>query len=103
MAVEGTRLIVHGFPWQGFEIGELQRHDHLVVANGPRLPGSTVVLVENHPQGAVALAQRFLPGNTRLHENLELLGLGESIVIAPAVDGIVFTTWNDRATREESS
>jgi hypothetical protein len=95
MAVEGTRLIVHGFPWEGFEIGELQRHDHLVVANGPRLPGSAVVLVENHPQGAAALAQRFWPGDARLQENLELLGPGEAIILSEK--RMLYTTWHHPA------
>ncbi|MCI0579746.1 MAG: hypothetical protein L0332_24425, partial [Chloroflexi bacterium] len=90
----------HGFPWKGADIGELQNHGQLVVANGPHLPGSAVVLVENHPQGAVALAQHFLPGSARLRENLELLGQGEGIVIAE--DAIVYTTWHSCVEGEGS-
>jgi hypothetical protein len=97
MVVEGTRLIVHGFPWEGFEIGELQRHDQLIVTNGPRLPGSTVLLVESHPQGAAALAQRFLPGDARLQEHLELLGLGEALILSE--ERLVYTSWQLPAGR----
>ncbi|MCI0575881.1 MAG: hypothetical protein L0332_28340, partial [Chloroflexi bacterium] len=81
----------HGFPWKGADIGELQNHGQLVVANGPHLPGSAVVLVESHPQGAAALAERFLPQSARLRENLELLGPGEGIVISG--DDVVYASW----------
>jgi hypothetical protein len=97
MAAEDVRLIAHGFPWQGFESGELQRHEQLVVANGPRLPGSTVILVENHPQGSAALAQRFLTGDARLCENLELLGPGEAIILSE--ETMVHTSWHSPAGR----
>ncbi|MCI0647622.1 MAG: hypothetical protein L0346_22400, partial [Chloroflexi bacterium] len=91
LAVEGTRLIVHGFPWQEVEIGEFENHGQIVAANGPRLPGSAVVLVENHPQGVTALAQRYLPVDARLRENLELLCPGEAIMISG--DDVFYASW----------
>ncbi len=81
LAMPAARLVIHGFPWKVLQHDDLQRHEQIVVSNGPMLAGSTTVLVENLPLQAAMLAERFLAGDVQLEENLTLLGPGEGIVL----------------------
>ena len=89
--VEGLRLIIHGFPWQKFDVQEVAEHPWLITSNGPLLANSTVVLVESRPEGVDMLSRRFLNNDTVMTENLQLLRREESIVIDG--DEIIFTSW----------
>jgi hypothetical protein len=93
LPVAGARLIVHGFPWQAVDRVDLGGHERIVVGNGPLLSDSTVILTECHVRGVAPLATRFLNGDKRLRENLELLGRSEGIVVADNL--FFFATWNN--------
>ncbi len=89
--VPNLRLVVHGIPWFSGRVGGVTKE---VISNGPLTNNnSTVILTESHAKGVVTLANRFLAGDVRLIENLELLRAGDSIVICQ--NDIFFATWNE--------
>ncbi|RMD48668.1 MAG: hypothetical protein D6835_06135, partial [Candidatus Thermofonsia bacterium] len=91
MQIPGLRLIVNGLPGKllaGTQVTALSR---VIISNGPRLPGSAVVLTESHPRGQAVLQKQFLSGDARLGETLALLHPGESLVL---IDGTpIWSTW----------
>lgn len=89
--IPDARLVLYGLPWKEIAPIELNAYEAMMLTNGPLLPLSTVVLAENHAQGAAVLARRFLQGNTLWQENLELLGRGEAIVVHG--DEAIFAHW----------
>ncbi|MCP5096102.1 MAG: hypothetical protein GY943_11150 [Chloroflexi bacterium] len=86
-----ARIVVHGFPWELWHQLDLNIHKQMVISNGPTMTSSATVLTESNTKGIVALASRFLANDEVLIENLELLGIGESIVIVK--NNLFYTTW----------
>ncbi|MFZ0546977.1 MAG: hypothetical protein WAM60_16130 [Candidatus Promineifilaceae bacterium] len=76
MGVEGVRLVVHGFAWQG--LANLER---VVVSNSPLLPHSVKVLAGSGPVAAAKLAAKFLDGDPLLAETLEILPSYQAIFV----------------------
>ncbi|MAU00616.1 MAG: hypothetical protein CL608_26020 [Anaerolineaceae bacterium] len=99
MQVADVRLVVHGLRGKAVPMAHVGSQERIVVSNGPRLPGSAIILTECHAHGIAALTSRFLANDARLGENLELLSRGEGIVIVD--DGAFFTTWNGRVESEK--
>ncbi|MCA9993692.1 MAG: hypothetical protein KDE29_22070, partial [Anaerolineales bacterium] len=60
-------------------------------SNGPLLAGATVVLTHCHPAGVQTLARQFLAEDRRLQENLELLAVGEGIILTGSTR--LFSSW----------
>jgi hypothetical protein len=101
MQATNTRLIIHGFRWKATDTTCLEGREQTIVSNGPPLANSTIVLTESNIQDTTMLKKRFLGANARMGENLELLRLGEGIVVAG--NDILFTTWDNRAGRMNHS
>jgi hypothetical protein len=101
LPVAGVRLVVHSFPWQPDAWDEVDGPQQVLVSNGPRLPGSTVVLTDSQPAQTAILSERFLAGDGRWAENLALLGKGESLVVTER--GITYATWLDLGQRRRSA
>ena len=94
------KIIVHGFPWSVFGIEDIQRHEALVIGNGPPLAEAATVLVQSDPQLTIKLGQRSLDNDPLLVENLHLLQRGEGVLVQD--QEIVFTTWLSRAGTVET-
>ena len=88
--VPEARVILHGLSWKENGPTDLDGNDRLLIANGPLQPSATVALTGSHPQGAAGLARRFFQGSLQWQENLELLPLGESVVLG--AEGPIVTT-----------
>ncbi len=91
LAVPEARLIVHGFPWRVQNKESLQQHERMIIGNGPRLPGSTIILVACSSHAASVLSTRFLGSDQVLAENLQLLQRGDSMIFSG--EDTLFTTW----------
>ena len=91
MAVPGVRLVVHGFPWKGFDTVHLGDHGRIIISNGPLLPDSARVLTGSSPSTAAKLAAFVLNGNPLLAENLEILPSPEAILVSQ--DDIASISW----------
>jgi hypothetical protein len=92
-------LVVHGFPWQASDVAAVAQAPRLVVSNAPQMADSTVVVTESHPQGAVAVVDRFCAGEVAWRERVELLSRGEGVVLVE--DAPFFVTWNGRTVAEK--
>jgi|GEM_PF-6221668 len=91
LQIPGARLALHGLPWQQVAPIETAANSRLLVANGPLLSSTTVVLATSEPPGAALLAERFFGGSGSWQENLQLLATGEAIVLRGQAR--VLTTW----------
>ncbi|MCA9945107.1 MAG: hypothetical protein KC449_16590, partial [Anaerolineales bacterium] len=97
MQMSDVRLIAHGVLGKALTASLIGNLPRIVVSNGPLLPDAAIILTESHAPGLAALKNRFLAGDVRLSENLELLRQGEGIVI---VDGEpFFTTWVGKSSQ----
>lgn len=86
------RLVLHAYPlWDKFDTGAFNGH-RVMISNGPLLPGSTCILVTCQPDKVSTLSRRFLKSDPILAENLQLLRMGDGIVVSNG--DITFTTWN---------
>jgi hypothetical protein len=92
MNAADIRLIIHGIPWKTQAGDGLNRQERIIISNGPLLPDSTVILVENDVREVAELTTRFLSGNPVLGENLQLLRRGEGIVITTGND-VCHASW----------
>jgi hypothetical protein len=94
----GARLVLHGLPWTALEEIAPAGYGPAVLANGPLLPDSTVILAASEPRQAVLLAGRFLDGDALWQENLGLLAPGEVIVCRHGRRAV--TRWKQRPSGE---
>lgn len=86
------RLVLHAYPlWDKFDASAFNGHQ-VLISNGPLLPGSTCVLVTCPPGKVPTLSRRFLKDDSILAENLQLLRMGDGIVVSN--EDITFATWN---------
>ncbi|MCP4416270.1 MAG: hypothetical protein GY805_06590, partial [Chloroflexi bacterium] len=93
-SIEGTRLIVHGFPWKMFDRNDTLDRQRMIISNGPLMVNTTPILAQCGAQSARVLSEQFLQGHIHFTENLQLLHQGEAIAIA---DGLgLFITWSPR-------
>lgn len=94
MQIQDISLVIHGFNWEETTIVDSLKPTNVALSNGPLLTGSTVVLIESHTQGAATLAKKFLSGDMLWKENLELLQLGEGVIVSETSH--FWTSWNDK-------
>lgn len=96
-----SRIILHGFPWKLLKRTTVEPHQKLLIANGPQRKESVVLLTENHEQGIHTVAQRFIPNDLKLQENLALLQRGECVALANM--RAIFADWSSQsATRSDT-
>lgn len=91
----GTRLILHGLPWEQMQLGHgLPAVESIITSNGPLYPDGRVVIVRcERSEAATLLADRFFPADPQMGENIHLLQPGEGILINRRE--AIYTTWNE--------
>ena len=90
-AIPGTRLVVHGFPWQEISPPALDESEQIVIGNGPPLADAPTVLTMCSAQAAAALSSHFFDGAALRQETLELLGRGEGLIYCE--EKLVNSSW----------
>lgn len=100
MQIPGLRLIVNGLPGTLLASTQVTALPWVIISNGPRLPGSAIVLTESHPRGQAVLQKRFLSGDARLGEALALLQPGESLIMTDGAP--VWSTWQSYSSKPAS-